>query len=92
MKKKTLFLVSFLLSFMIAYGVSACGGELDSCPGMICNDCGGSGDCDMNCAADETEFCGHFGFFDDPDLRCDFCSSDPDPFASRIRSGLPTAP
>jgi hypothetical protein len=92
MKKKTLFLVSLLLSFTIAYGVSACGGELDSCPGITCNDCGGDGDCDRTCADDEFEFCGHFGFFDDPDLRCAWCSDDPEPFASRIRSGLPTAP
>jgi hypothetical protein len=92
MKKPTLFVISLLLSFAIAYGVSACGGELDSCPGITCNDCGAFGDCDRDCADDETEFCGHFGFFDDPDLRCAWCSDDPDPFASRVRSGLPTAP
>ena len=91
MKKPTLFVISLLLSFAIAYGVSACGGELDSCPGITCNDCA-SNDCDRTCADDEFEFCGHFGFFDDPSLRCAWCSDDPDPFASKIRSGLPTAP
>ncbi len=92
MKKPTLFVIALLLSFAIAYGASACGGELDSCPGITCNDCGGFGDCDRDCSGDEFEFCGHFGFFDDPDLRCAWCSDDPDPFASRVRSGLPTAP
>ena len=83
MKKSTLFVLGLLLSFTIAYTVSACGGGgLDSCPGITCNNCADAS-CDVTCNAGETEFCGHFGFFDDAGLRCAFCSADPDPFDSR---------
>lgn len=93
MKRSTLFVLSLLLSFAVVYGVSACGGDgLDSCPGITCSDCGASGDCVVSCDANETEFCGHFGFFDDPSLRCAWCSTDPDPFASRVGFRAPTEP
>jgi len=36
--------------------------------------CGGSGDCDSDCQAPNVEFCGGFGYFDDPGLRCAFCA------------------
>ncbi len=92
MKKTGLFVLALLLSFTVAYGVSACGdGELDSCPGITCNDCAGAS-CEVSCAQDEYEFCGHFGFFEDPSLRCAWCSTDPDPFQSRARFRTPTEP
>jgi hypothetical protein len=47
----------------------------DSCPGIVCSDCSGSGDCDITCDAGEQEFCGNFGFFEDPTLRCAYCEA-----------------
>ena len=79
--------VSFLLTLVAAFGVAACGGGLESCPGTICSNCAASGDCDITCDADEFSFCGHFGFFEDPGLRCAFCDSREDPFASRVATG-----
>ena len=63
------------------------GGGLDSCPGTVCTNCAASGDCNITCAAGEFEFCGAFGFFEDPGLRCAFCDSRQDPFASRVPTG-----
>jgi hypothetical protein len=64
------------LTFGLATGIAACGddstGVGDSCPGIVCSNCA-SDDCDVTCDAGETEFCGHFGFFDDPNLRCAWC-------------------
>ncbi|MBW2702291.1 MAG: hypothetical protein JRF33_15840 [Deltaproteobacteria bacterium] len=51
----------------------SCGDE--GCPGIVCSDCGMDGDCDVDCSGDQVEYCGHFGYFDDPDLRCAFCES-----------------
>ena len=93
MKKPTLFFLALGLTVAAAWGISACGGgELDSCPGIICSDCSASGDCNASCAAGETEFCGHFGFFEDPNLRCNWCSTDPDPFDSRVGFRTPVEP
>jgi hypothetical protein len=92
MKRPLLFVLGLLLSFTLAYGIAACGdGGLDSCPGVVCTNCAGA-DCNVNCNAGETEFCGAFGFFEDPSLRCAWCSSDPDPFGSVVGSPAPTAP
>lgn len=86
MKKWRLFGGAFLLAFAVTYGAAACGGGLDSCPGdgVICSNCAAGGDCNITCEANENEFCGHFGFFDDPGLRCAFCDSREDPFASKL--------
>lgn len=62
----------FGIALALAFGTAACGGE--SCPGIICSNCAASGDCDIQCPAGELETCGHFGYFDDPDLRCAYCS------------------
>ena len=43
-----------------ALGMFSCGGSSDGCPGIVCNDCGGSGNCDVDCQAPDVEFCGHF--------------------------------
>ena len=92
MRKSRLFgfsFASFLITVAAAYGIAACGGgALESCPGTVCTNCAASGDCDVTCAAGENEFCGHFGFFDDPGLRCAFCDSRADPFTARA----PTEP
>ena len=91
MKKPKLFAITFVLTFIVACGFAACGGGgLESCPGsgVVCSNCA-SGDCNIQCSAGEQEFCGHFGFFDDPGLRCAFCDTRVDPFAS---SKLPFEP
>jgi hypothetical protein len=75
MKKSRLFALAFLLSFAVATGIAACGG--------------GGLESSAQCAEGEIEFCGHFGFFDDPNLRCDFCDSREDPFSS---ASLPLEP
>lgn len=90
MKKPKLFGWAFVLAFALTYVAAACGGGLESCPGdgVICTNCAASGDCDIQCGAGEQEFCGHFGFFEDPNQRCAFCDSRDDPFARK----LPLAP
>lgn len=67
-------LALFGLIASIGVGVSSCGGDDGGCPGIVCTDCGASGDCDVTCTGDDVEYCGSFGFFDDPDLRCAFCA------------------
>ncbi|MCC7380577.1 MAG: hypothetical protein IT384_02005 [Deltaproteobacteria bacterium] len=53
----------------------ACGDGDSKCPGKICSDCGGSGDCNIpECPAGQVQFCGHFGYWpDDLRKRCTFC-------------------
>ena len=82
MEKAKLFALTLILGFSVMYACGG-GGALESCPssGVVCNNCA-SGDCDIQCQANEQEFCGHFGFFDDPGLRCAFCDTRDDPFAS----------
>lgn len=57
--------------------LASCGdGGAESCPGIICTDCSGSGDCNVECQPDEVETCVGLQFFGDPnpdDLRCAFC-------------------
>lgn len=87
MRKSKLFAIAFVLTFIVAYGLAACGGGgLESCPsdGVVCTNCAASGDCNIQCSTGENSFCGHFGFFDDASLRCAFCDSRDDPFASRL--------
>lgn len=64
-----------VLGLMMIVGCASGNGDGGGgCPGTVCHDCSASGDCpDLDCAAGEVEYCGHFGFFDDPDLRCAFC-------------------
>ncbi len=85
MKKPRLFALTLVLTFSLTYGIAACGGGLDSCPGsgVICTNCAASGDCNIQCESNENSFCGHFGFFDDPGQRCAFCDTRDDPFASK---------
>lgn len=73
MKMLRLFAVALMLTFAVSAGIAACGEGGDSCPGIVCSNCAASGDCDVTCAAGEQEFCGHFGYFDDPNLRCAWC-------------------
>lgn len=60
-----------IFTVALALGMSGCGSE--KCPGIICSDCAASGDCNIQCSTGEVQFCGHFGYFDDPDLRCAYC-------------------
>ncbi len=72
MKRKAWIVMIFGCIF--ALGIPSCGGE-GGCPGIVCSDCGGSGDCpDLDCQPPEVEFCGAFGYFNDPGLRCAFCA------------------
>ncbi|MBN2498543.1 MAG: hypothetical protein JXR96_28385 [Deltaproteobacteria bacterium] len=57
----------------LAGAIMSCGGD-GGCPGIVCHDCGASGDCDVTCTGSDVEYCGHFGYFEDPDLRCAFCA------------------
>lgn len=66
-----------LLSIAVALSVVAlvhCGDDEGGCPGRVCTDCGGFGDCDLTCESPDVNFCGAFGYFDDPGLRCTFCA------------------
>lgn len=62
-----------LLTLALTVGAVACSDE--SCPGIICSNCAGSGDCDIQCPEGQIEYCGHYGYFDDPDLRCAWCGN-----------------
>ncbi|RME19936.1 MAG: hypothetical protein D6806_17390 [Deltaproteobacteria bacterium] len=72
---KTRFLQSLLLvvTLSVAVTLAACGGE-EGCPGKVCTNCAASGDCDVTCTGDDVEYCGHFGYFEDNNLRCAFCA------------------
>lgn len=74
MRMVRLFVAAFMLTFAVSLGIAACSDDGgDTCPGIICSDCSAGGDCNVTCDAGEQEFCGHFGFFDDPTLRCAWC-------------------
>lgn len=73
---------SFLLAAIVAvviFTFASCGDAESDCAdagGIICNDCSGSGDCDITCGAGEAETCVGLEFFggDNPEgLRCAFC-------------------
>jgi hypothetical protein len=68
-----LFVVAFMLTFAVSVGIAACSDDAGTCPGRICSDCAAGGDCNITCDAGEQEFCGHFGYFEDPTLRCAWC-------------------
>ena len=57
-----------------AGGTGGTGGT-GGCPGIVCSNCGGSGDCDIDCQPPQVEVCR--AHFDNPGLRCAFCA-DPD--------------
>jgi len=73
--KKLILVRGILLAIGVITGatLSSCGDD-GGCPGIVCTDCGASGDCEIECTGDDVEYCGHFGFFEDPDLRCAFCA------------------
>lgn len=62
---------SLLVALALTIGAAACSDE--SCPGIICSNC--ATDCDIQCPEGQVEYCGHFGYFDDPDLRCTWCGN-----------------
>lgn len=64
-----------LLALGLTCVVAACGSPEDQCQGIICSNCAASGDCNIQCAAGEVQYCGNFGYFDDPDLRCAYCGN-----------------
>ncbi len=71
--KKTAFF-AFLLAVSLA--AAGCGGdEFGSCPGTVCSNCAAGGDCNISCSPGQQQFCGHFGFFEDPNLRCAYCDT-----------------
>jgi hypothetical protein len=73
-KKWTISLLMAVVASGLALAPATCGDDDDDgCPGIVCSDCGLSGDCNVSCEAGEEEYCGHFGYFEDPDLRCAFC-------------------
>ncbi len=72
MQRSVLSMIALLLLLL---GVTTCGDGGDKCPGRVCTNCSGSGDCNMTCTPPQVNFCGHFGLFEDPNLRCTFCES-----------------
>jgi hypothetical protein len=65
-----------VLAAMLGLGVLAtarCGSddESESCPGITCSDCSGSGDCDVTCAPGQRQFC--IAHPSDANLRCAYC-------------------
>ena len=60
-----------LWALALALVTSACGGE--RCPGEACAGCE-TPDCDLPCPTGEVRICGNFGYFDDPQLDCVYCS------------------
>jgi hypothetical protein len=74
--KRIVVMVAMLFALCSLAGIiaSSCGGDGGGCPGIVCSDCGASGDCDVTCSGDDVEYCGNFGYFDDLSLRCAFCA------------------
>jgi hypothetical protein len=64
-------LTAFALAALVL-GFTACGSEKDKCPGITCTNCSGSGDCNLTCAAGQTQTC--IAHPDDPNLRCAYCN------------------
>jgi len=63
-----------LVTLGLVLGAAACGGS-EQCSGIICSNCAASGDCNIQCPEGQVQYCGHFGYFDDPDLRCAWCDN-----------------
>lgn len=76
MKMMAKVLGALAFACMVAVSAAACGDDSSGghCPGKVCSNCGASGDCDVTCSGTDLNYCGHFGFFADPDLRCSFCA------------------
>lgn len=70
-------LATSALALIFGIAVGSCGDSgSGSCPGIICNNCSASGDCNIECQPDQEEFCVGLQFFGDAnpdDLRCAFC-------------------
>lgn len=68
-----------IAAVVLIAGVSlgSCGDSgADACPGIICNNCAASGDCNIECPAGQQETCVGLEFFggtNPDDLRCAFC-------------------
>jgi hypothetical protein len=56
--------------------LSHCGGgsdSKDSCPGLTCNNCSGSGNCNLSCPTGKVQVCRAHP--DNSSLRCTYCQS-----------------
>ena len=62
----------FTLICIFAFTMIGCGDD-EGCPGMVCTNCAASGDCTLECPSPQLQYCGAFGYFDDPGLRCAYC-------------------
>ncbi len=66
-------LAAALVSLIITFA-PACG-EDDGCPGIVCTSCSGSGDCNIQCGADEIQVCrAHPEGDTDSRERCTYCT------------------
>jgi hypothetical protein len=45
--------------------------EPDACPGITCNNCSGSGNCNLSCPAGQAQYC--IAHPDNSNLRCSYC-------------------
>ena len=68
-----------IAAVLLTMGISlaSCGDSgADACPGIICNNCAASGDCNIECSSSQQETCVGLEFFggsNPDDLRCAFC-------------------
>ncbi len=67
-------IATILVTLVLGLGAAACGGD-SQCPGITCSNCAGSGDCNIQCPQGQVQYCGNFGYFDDPTLRCAYCGN-----------------
>ena len=59
---------TILTSTLLACGDSD---EPDACPGITCNNCSGSGNCNLSCPSGQAQYC--IAHPDNSSLRCTYC-------------------
>jgi hypothetical protein len=58
----------------LGLAAAGCGDEDESCPGIVCSNCAGSGDCDITCGSGQEEVCESLGNYGgDSNMRCAWC-------------------
>ncbi len=63
------------MAAMAAFGLTHCGGggggTQEACPGITCNNCSGSGNCNLSCAPGKAQVC--VAHPENSSLRCAYC-------------------
>jgi hypothetical protein len=76
MRNSLRLIVVVAMAAMAAAGLTYCGGggggdSKETCPGITCNNCSGSGNCNLSCSPGKTQVC--TAHPDNSSLRCAYC-------------------